>query len=136
MIIIHTDGGARGNPGPAAIGIVIEHSTQQKHSFGKYLGTATNNVAEYTAVLEALLFLIETYKEGEREEVNFFLDSQLVERQLSGIYKIKEPSLQILATTIKTKIGEWGKTVRFTHVPREQNKDADKIVNEVLDKQR
>ncbi len=133
MISIHTDGGARGNPGPAAIGVVIESQTQGKRTLGKYLGATTNNVAEYTAVLEALSFLLLEWGTGEREDVHFYLDSQLVERQLSGIYKIKEPTLQNLALQIKQKIKEWGTTISFTHVPREQNREADKIVNSVLD---
>lgn len=136
MIIIHTDGGARGNPGPSAIGIVITDPNRGMKSFGKFLGIATNNIAEYTAVLEALLFLLKEYSENDREAVQFFLDSQLVERQLKGVYKIKEPSLQTLALRIREKITEWGRDVSFTHVPREQNKEADKMVNSVLDSQK
>lgn len=133
MIIIHTDGGARGNPGPAAIGIVINNPKKPLVSLGKFLGNTTNNVAEYTAVLEALLFLLKEYSAGEREEVSFLLDSQLVERQLNGVYKIKDSTLFSLAKVIKEKIGEWGKKITFTHIPREQNREADKIVNQTLD---
>jgi ribonuclease HI len=81
-------------------------------------------------------WLLENSGEEEREPIQFLLDSQLVERQLSGIYKIKEPTLQSLAIKVKQKIGEWGRQVIFTHVPRNQNKDADRLVNLTLDNQR
>jgi ribonuclease HI len=133
MIIVHTDGGARGNPGPAAIGIVIESLHTGKRTLKKYLGITTNNVAEYTAVLEALKSIIEEYKGGEKDEIHFFLDSQLVERQLSGVYKIKDPYLNRLAEEIQKNIRKWGKDVTFTYVPREQNTEADALVNAILD---
>jgi ribonuclease HI len=127
--IIHTDGGARGNPGPAATGIVIEFPGK-KIEKGYFLGTATNNVAEYSAVKQALEFLL---KEMERGEVAFFLDSELVVKQLTGVYKIKDHTLQKLAGDIQSKMKEWGRVITFTHVPRNQNKEADAMVNKVLD---
>lgn len=132
MYTIYTDGGSRGNPGPAAIGITIDKEGQRIHSFGKYLGTATNNVAEHTAVYEALKYLCSSTN-NERGVVHFFLDSELVVRQLTGVYKIKDASLKSLAQKTFQKIEEWGNDVIFTHVKREFNKEADLLVNKELD---
>jgi ribonuclease HI len=96
-LIINTDGGSRGNPGPAAVGIVIrdEHNSLIKeHSW--YLGITTNNIAEYTAVITALQIATEIQADKTCEtKIDFFLDSELVVRQLLGIYKIRDPKLQI-----------------------------------------
>jgi len=135
MISVHTDGGSRGNPGPAAIGIVLEIHGAKKH-IGKFLGVTTNNVAEYTAILESFIYLLKEIAMRDREEICFFLDSQLVQRQLSGIYTIKDARLKMIYTSIKKMEKEWGRGVTFVHVPREQNKEADKVVNETLDQQR
>lgn len=132
MIKIFTDGGSRGNPGPAATGVVIIFPDNSEARFGSFLGTATNNVAEYSAVKEALIFLTKNHS-GKNQEVVFFLDSLLVASQLSGLYKIKDQTLQNLATSIKALEKEWGKPPRYTHIPREKNKDADLIVNQILD---
>jgi ribonuclease HI len=136
-IIIHTDGGARGNPGPAAVGIVIEfttkdvaENTRETIEIGKYIGETTNNVAEYTALLEAL----KKTREFETEEVECLLDSELVVKQLNGQYKVKEPNLQVLCSKVKTE-AKFFKKITFRHIPRVLNKRADKIVNEVLDSQ-
>jgi ribonuclease HI len=117
MIKIFTDGGARGNPGPAALGVYIcNQKDEEIFSVGKYIGETTNNVAEYSAVLEAFLWLRE---KNIQEEVRFFLDSELVCRQLNGIYKVKNAAL--------------GLKVTFSHIPRELNKKADRMVNIALD---
>ncbi len=132
MITVHTDGGARGNPGPAAIGVVINHPTEGKTTFGTYLGYTTNNIAEYTAVIEALRHLISHYKS---DDVIFFLDSELVQKQLSGAYRIKDPKLKLLARRVFALLDQWTGSYSFVHIPREKNTEADEIVNTVLDRE-
>jgi ribonuclease HI len=130
--IIHTDGGARGNPGPAAIGVVIQKNDTVVTEFGKAIGDATNNVAEYTAVIEALQFM-KTHKHDETLHIEFVLDSQLVVNQLNGTFKIKDSKLRELAFHIRHLEQEVGGTITYSSVPREQNKHADFFVNQALD---
>jgi len=135
-IIIHTDGGARGNPGPAAIGIVIRGGSVGKKEYGEYLGEATNNEAEYKAVIFALKKLKHLIgsAESKKSDVEVMLDSELLEKQLNGEYKIKEKNLQhyfIEVWNIKSDFG----SVNFRHVKREENRDADRIVNQILDRE-
>lgn len=132
-LTIYTDGGARGNPGPSAVGVVLSWN-QTEICHGRCIGTATNNIAEYQAVLDAV-GKIKEIEDVTIEKLAFFLDSQLVERQLNGIYKIKEPTLQVLATKIKTGLAEIALPYTFTHIPRAQNAKADKLVNQALDSQ-
>lgn len=133
-LTIHTDGGARGNPGPAAVGAHFQlDGWELKH--GRTIGEATNNVAEYTAVLDALQ-MIENFRtagEPQFERVTFYLDSELVVRQLLGQYKIKEPTLQELAERILIRLKTLELPYEFTHVRREHNKIADSLVNAALD---
>ena len=130
-LIINTDGGARGNPGPAGIGFVIQDvSGKVIEKFGKYLGdNKTNNQAEYTAILEALL----AAKRLGGTHLEFRMDSELAVRQLNHIYKVKNPELQELFLQIKNLQTEFSH-VTFTHVPRAQNSAADAMVNEAIDK--
>jgi ribonuclease HI len=134
-LIIHTDGGARGNPGPAAIGVVVEKasdaSTTIVTEFGKTIGETTNNVAEYTAVIEALRFL-KTY-DGEKKRVDFFIDSTLVVNQLNGLFKVKDAKLRELLSNVRILEQETGAELRYTTIPREQNTRADALVNRALD---
>ncbi|MBI4064818.1 ribonuclease HI family protein [Candidatus Gottesmanbacteria bacterium] len=151
-IIVHTDGGARGNPGPAAVGVVIEiiensefriqnDGTKQKTKliteFGKRIGEATNNVAEYTAVLEGLRTinnqLLTINKEGEKIEIQFFIDSTLAVNQLNGLFKVKDAKLRELLVQIRLLEQEIGGVVIYAYVPREQNRRADWLVNKALD---
>ncbi len=137
--IVHTDGGARGNPGPAAIGVVIEDGNKKIiQKFGRYIGEATNNVAEYSAVAEALQrikYQVSSIKEHERNsvEIFFYLDSTLVVNQLNGLFKIKDPTLRSLVTHIRMLEREVGGVIHYTAVPREQNHHADFLVNQALD---
>jgi ribonuclease HI len=129
---VHTDGGARGNPGPAAIGVVIEDDRKKIiRKFGKRIGDATNNVAEYTAVAESLKAIQPTA--GESPDIEIFLDSTLVVNQLNGLFKIKDPTLRQLATGIRILEQEVGGEVHYNAVPREQNRRADFLVNHALD---
>jgi ribonuclease HI len=132
--IVHTDGGARGNPGPAAIGVVVEKIVDGRSSivdeFGKTIGEATNNVAEYTAVAEALKAIKQ--KVVGSPEIHFYLDSTLVVNQLNGLFKIKDPTLRSLVTEIRILEQEVGGVVHYTAVPRQQNWRADFLVNQAL----
>ncbi len=134
-IIVYTDGGSRGNPGPAAIGVVIYDGTgQMLKSYGKVIGIATNNEAEYGAVIFALekvraLFGKEKIKAMQCEAR---MDSELVCRQLNGEYKIEQERLFPLFIKIWNLRIDFG-TLVFVHVPREQNKEADRLVNQALD---
>ena len=129
--IIKTDGGARGNPGPAGIGVVIWDSHDQiVFEHGSYIGQTTNNVAEYSALLKAL----ETARDMNATHLDIFMDSELIVKQMLGQYKIKEPTLQKLAAEA-LKLKNNFQAVTFAHVPREQNRDADKMVNKALDEQ-
>jgi ribonuclease HI len=128
-LFINTDGGARGNPGPAGIGVVIgDESGKVIGHYKQYIGEATNNVAEYKALL---LGLSEAAKLG-GEELEIKMDSELIVRQMTGQYKIKEPTLKLLATDALKLLGKF-KNAAFRHVPREQNKEADRLVNQALD---
>ena len=122
--IIYTDGGARGNPGPAGIGVFIKDVAEYK----EYIGKATNNQAEYRAVILAL----EKAKELGGEELDFYLDSELVVKQIKREYKVKHPNLAPLFLKV-WNLSMGFKKVSFTHVRREKNKQADRLVNEAID---
>ncbi|MBI3589683.1 MAG: ribonuclease HI family protein [Candidatus Liptonbacteria bacterium] len=129
-LIIYTDGGARGNPGPAALGVVVGSK-----EYSEYLGEMTNNKAEYLALVFALKkakALLGGKKAGEAE-VEVRMDSELIVKQLNGEYKIKEPDLQPLFVEVWNLRLDF-KKVEFKHIPREQNKRADRLVNRELDK--
>lgn len=126
---LYTDGGARGNPGPSAIGVVLRDTNQETiETLGLYLGTATNNVAEYTALVNGLKLA----KEKGVTELNCFLDSELVVKQLTNIYRVKDATLKTLFDQVKILEKNFV-VVKYTHIRREFNKEADAIVNQVLD---
>jgi ribonuclease HI len=129
-LIIHTDGGARGNPGPAGIGVVVDDGTK-KHHYKKYIGETTNNQAEYQAVYLAL----EKAHELKGEELEFYLDSELVVKQLNWEYKVKDKGLAVWFVKIVGKIPQF-KKVTFKHVFREKNKEADLLVNQAIDERK
>lgn len=126
--IIHTDGGARGNPGPAGIGVVIEFGGQKK-TFKKFIGRATNNQAEYYAVMVAL----EKAKELKLDAIDIFLDSELVASQLSQKFRVKDKDLGQLFVKI-WNLSLTFKKIKYHHIYREDNKEADKLVNQAIDK--
>lgn len=133
-ITIYCDGGARGNPGPAGIGFIAFVGTKEIKRFEKFIGRSTNNNAEYQAVLAALNWVME-YVSGDSVKdvnVNFYLDSELVVRQLTGVYKIKQDNLIHLAGQVKSLERKMGEVV-YIHVPREKNKIADSLVNKAID---
>ncbi len=130
-LIIHTDGGARGNPGPAAVGVVIQTETKIIAEFGKTIGETTNNVAEYTGIIEALEFIKSNL--GSKHEIQFYLDSTLVVNQLNGLFKIKDARLRELVMTIRFLEEEIGGKIMYSSIPREQNRRADLLVNQAID---
>lgn len=135
MITVYTDGGSRGNPGPAAWGFsVSDENGKEVAGIGKYIGTNTNNVAEYMAVIESFNWLL-SHRElfTNSSGISYFMDSELVCKQLNGLYKVKHPVMQNLYFTVREKEKELGVPVTFTHVRRENNKRADALVNKALD---
>ena len=131
-LTIHTDGGARGNPGPAAVGVVF-NAPEFHLEHGRCIGETTNNVAEYTGVLDALEKLPEIIAAEEITKVTFYLDSELVVKQIRREYKVKEPFLQQLHAKVHKHLSEITIPYQFTHVRRAENALADKLVNKALD---
>lgn len=135
-ILVYTDGGARGNPGPAAIGaVILTENLQKLASIFRKIGQTTNNVAEYTAVIEALKWIKENINKNQGEEIlkQFLLDSELVVNQLNGYFKVKDPELRNLLLQVRMLEQEIGGNVSYKHIPREQNREADRLVNMALD---
>lgn len=128
-VVIHTDGASRGNPGPAAIGVVIaEPGGRVLVEFGEALAPTTNNVAEYTAVVRAL----ERATELGARRIQVMMDSQLVVRQLNGSYRVKHRDMLPLYRKVLELIQVF-EQVSFEHVPREENIEADRLANQALD---
>ena len=139
-IFINTDGGSRGNPGPAAIGIVFfDIEGIEIHSHKEYIGEGTNNTAEYRAIEKALQILVKSKwfvdNNSDGNRVVCRLDSLLVVEQINGRYKIKQPHIAGYVGEIKELIAQCNLNITFVHIPREQNKVADKLVNEALDQE-
>jgi ribonuclease HI len=128
-LVVHVDGGARGNPGPAAIGVVVsEPDGTVIDELGEPIGVATNNVAEYKALIRGL----ERARALGADEIEIVNDSELVARQLTGAYKVKHPAMKPLyldAMEALRGFGSW----RIRTVPRAQNAHADELVNAALD---
>ncbi|OQA03119.1 MAG: 14.7 kDa ribonuclease H-like protein [bacterium ADurb.Bin400] len=137
VIYINTDGGSRGNPGPAATGVVFSDELGGVlYTHKEYIGKATNNEAEYQALSQACKILLKSkWLKANKDsgEVICRLDSKLLVEQLNGNYKIKQEHLRLILMEIRRLIDECGIRVTFIHVPREENKLADKLVNEALD---
>lgn len=130
-LTVYCDGGSRGNPGPAAAGVLVEDKAGKKRLLcGKYLGRATNNQAEYSAVKLALEIIKENY--STKQVVEVYLDSLLVAQQLSGLYKVKNPGLQGMLFEIRPLEAQVGE-IFYQHIRREKNVKADRLVNRTLD---
>jgi ribonuclease HI len=131
-IKIFCDGGARGNPGPSACAFVVKKNGKTISSNSSYLGVATNNIAEYSAVDLAYSWIL-----GNGDVIDgkifFYLDSELVTRQLIGIYKIKNQNLKIMYERIKEKESKINNKIIFISIPRDQNIESDLLVNKCLD---
>ncbi len=128
-LTVNVDGGARGNPGPAAIGVVVRDAVGAVvEERGERIGRATNNVAEYRALLRGIE-LAAAHGAGELELIG---DSELVVRQVEGRYKVKNPDMRELHAEVKRALGPFA-SWSIRHVPRAKNADADRLVNEALD---
>ncbi|HWE58812.1 MAG TPA: ribonuclease HI family protein [Solirubrobacteraceae bacterium] len=129
-LVLHVDGGARGNPGPAAIGVVLsDPDGEVVTTFSDTIGESTNNVAEYRALLRGL----ELASEHGAREVHVINDSELVARQLTGAYRVKHAAMQELhrqALALLQRFDRWS----IESVPRAQNAEADLLVNQALDR--
>ncbi len=128
-----TDGASRGNPGNAAIGIVVKDDQGNTVStYKKYLGTTTNNVAEYSALLQC----IEMVKSSETFHCTHLViqtDSELMARQVNGEYKVKDPGLKVLFQKVKTALTSASFEFTIRHIPRSLNSEADTLANEAID---
>jgi ribonuclease HI len=135
-IIVYTDGGARGNPGNAGVGVVVTDTKRNiLKQASKALGIATNNMAEYEAVIVALDVLKKLFKDKTKEmEFEFRMDSQLVQRQLIGQYKVKDQNLQTQFSKAFKIIKESFPNISFNHIMREENNLADGLANEAMDR--
>ncbi len=127
-VIIYSDGGARGNPGPGAGGAVIVHDGKIVGRYGKFLGTTTNNQGEYAGLI---LGLKHAFTIG-ATEVESRLDSELLVKQMNHIYKVRDAKLAPLFLQAQELAQKFQK-ISFTHVPREKNKEADAEVNKAID---
>jgi ribonuclease HI len=129
-LVLHVDGGARGNPGPAAIGVVVsDPAGEVVTTFSDTIGETTNNVAEYRALLRGL----ELAAEHGATEIQVINDSELIARQVTGVYKVKHQAMQELhreAMALLQRFDSWS----IDSVPRAQNAEADSLVNEALDR--
>lgn len=134
-IIIYTDGGARGNPGPAGIGaVIVEEKGKVLKEVSEYIGEATNNFAEYEALIRAFEAAHELFGEKLKSiQIEVRMDSELIVRQMQGAYKVKEPALKEQFARVGQLIGA-SKNISFVHVLREKNAHADELVNEAIDK--
>jgi ribonuclease HI len=130
-LLIYSDGGSRGNPGPSAIGFVLcDGKDKVLTSHGKYVGIHTNNQSEYLALIEALEHAL-TYSRG---KIHCFLDSELVVKQLNGEYEVRDSDLQKLFLEVKNLEKKF-ESVSYSYVPRNTGKHsiADRLVNKTLD---
>lgn len=134
-IITFTDGGARGNPGPSGVGVYItKEDGQLVREVKQAIGNATNNFAEYYAVMLALQTLKQIYgKATKTTQFEMRLDSELVKKQLNGEYQIKEPGLVPMFIEIHNLRVANFPNIFFTHIPRALNKEADRLANEAMD---
>ncbi len=135
-IIIYTDGGSRGNPGPAALGVAIyDNEGKPIKLYGERLGTKTNNEAEYAAVVSGLKKVKALFgkEKTKKMHIEVRMDSELVKKQLTGVYRIEQEHLFgafIAIWNLKLDFA----SVTFVHIPREKNREADRMVNEALDR--
>lgn len=131
ILEVMTDGGSKGNPGPAAIGIVFYLNKQRVHTYREDIGHATNNDAEYTAVIRAFEIILKNKDDKWKDisSIRFHSDSQLVVSQLNGLYKIKHPQIRIYVDRIKLFEKDTERSISYTYIPREKNQIADSLVN-------
>lgn len=132
MLKIYIDGGSRGNPGDAAIGVVIYNDKREEiYRFGEKIGAKTNNIAEYSALIRALEHLKKMISNTD-EKILIYSDSELLVKQINGIYKVKNKKLKTLYDKAKSLLKNF-KNIEIKHIVREKNTVSDWIVNRVLD---
>jgi len=134
---VFCDGGARGNPGPGACAFIIKNEQEKIiDQRGKYLGRTTNNVAEYSAVVEALEWIIKNQPSYQlpTTSYHFYLDSQLVVNQLNGFFKIKNALLRELVIKVRSLENQIPKSIIYHYIPRSANTKADELVNQTLNR--
>jgi ribonuclease HI len=137
--VLYADGGARGNPGPAGAGAVAFDSIGKRVAeVSDYLGETTNNIAEYEAIIRGLKALLGAFPEGhfKTHDVVVRMDSELVIRQMNGVYKVKHPNLIPRYMELRNLITRNFTKVVFEHVRREKNTDADELANRAMDSAR
>lgn len=128
QVEIYIDGAARGNPGESGIGVLIKETEDSRREVKKYLGTRTNNQAEYTALITAL----ESAEDLKNRPVRVFTDSLLVANQINGLWKVKHPEIIPLNKEAKNLFKNF-KDISIQHIPREQNFEADRLANLAID---
>lgn len=133
-ITIFTDGGARGNPGPAGAGAVIYKDGVEVGHVSKYLGIQTNNWAEYEALVLVLREASKIFGSPVSEKVHMKMDSELIVKQMKGEYRVKNPELKKQHDRVRLLILESFPNITFSHVPREENKVADRYANDAMDR--
>jgi ribonuclease HI len=133
ILEVYSDGGSRGNPGPSASAFLVFYDGDEVFQFKKFIGKNTNNWAEYYAIYLALLWINKNKKDFKFEKINYYLDSELAVKQLSGEYKVKSDNLKNIFEKIKIIEEKIGKDILYIHIPRDQNKNSDALVNLALD---
>ena len=134
LINVYTDGGSRGNPGISGYGLVIYEDKKILYQESKFLGIKTNNEAEYSGIIAALEWIKKNKNIYQITQINFFADSQLMIRQLQGIYKVKAPTLLPLFAQVQQLLIQINLPVKYNDVRREFNKLADELANQAMDK--
>jgi len=136
IIKVYTDGASRGNPGKAAIGVIIyDENNFILKSYNEYLGEATNNQAEYKALLKSTELIKKLIDSGEKDidKIEFYADSELMVKQINFDYQVKEPHLAVLNNLFHVRMKKLGKKYTISHIDRELNKAADRLANQALD---
>lgn len=134
VLNIYTDGGSRGNPGISGYGLVIYEDKQKiLYQESKFLGVKTNNEAEYSGIIAALEWVKKNKTNYNITQLNFFADSQLMIRQLQGLYKVKAPTLLPLYAQVQQLLTQINLPTKYTDVRREFNKLADELANQAMD---
>jgi len=133
-VTIYTDGGSRGNPGPAGSGAVVYQGKKKIADVSEFLGIQTNNWAEYEALILALEAARTSLGSPIHEHVTVKMDSELIVRQMKREYRVKHPELKAKYAKVLALIAESFPRISFTHVPREKNKEADALANDAMDR--
>lgn len=128
---IYTDGGSKGNPGPSSIGIVFYTDGKKIFHHHESIGIATNNDAEYTALIRALQLVIRQYAQEKIEKIEFYSDSRLMVNQVNGLFKVKNGRIREYILKIRGLEQETNTPISYHYIPREENQEADLLVNTV-----